>query len=433
MATYTIFGRDNGTGAASAFGFLTSSAATGSAAVAATSATGAGSNPTALTVGYEVAIKKAGNTYSAYESLLEFDTSSANIPSAETVTGVSLKMYGTYTNTPDQTLGLNAYLGNNYNDNSSTGAVGADWLGSGELAGLTLAATASLPAATTVSAGTLVTFTQSGTAFNTGLNRSGYTKVALIPDVVTNNTNFYAGATAAKSTAVSLTSPAVTQNYQSGGVVPSSNKPNIVVTTTTGGAASPQTVTPTGIATGEAFGTATVTVAAPPAQPQTVSPTGIATAAAAGTPVVSVAQAPQTVSLLGQGIPSAAGVGTPLVSGGAAAGQAVIGGLLIKVMSGGTWVSSNGATVAVKRITTADSPYQAKAYQVIVADCSNGPVTVQAPGHGNGIKFTAKKLDQSANPLTVTGNAFDSSGSYQTTVQGQSQDFVSDGAVWLFV
>jgi len=97
----------------------------------------------------------------------------------------------------------------------------------------------------------------------------------------------------------------------------------------------------------------------------------------------------------------------------------------LNTVGGGTGSTSTVTTTYT--ITTSD--------RYIFADASGGAFTITLPtaASSSGLKFTIKKIDSSANAVTVDGDGaetIDSAANYALTVQFESIDVVSDGTEW---
>jgi hypothetical protein len=104
-----------------------------------------------------------------------------------------------------------------------------------------------------------------------------------------------------------------------------------------------------------------------------------------------------------------------------------------------TGLKTNGVLEhKVKSIVFADSPYTAAGETVILSDATNGNIVVNLPTAASAIDRTyhIKKIDASANTITVTPNGvetIDGAATYVINVQYNSIQIVSDGSQWFII
>ena len=96
----------------------------------------------------------------------------------------------------------------------------------------------------------------------------------------------------------------------------------------------------------------------------------------------------------------------------------------------GTWATPSGGAgvTVVNRSTT----YTAAAGDYILADTSGGAFNITLPTLPSGSKISIKKIDASANAVTALAT-IDNVTSWASSIQWESQDFLSDGTQWYFV
>lgn len=96
-----------------------------------------------------------------------------------------------------------------------------------------------------------------------------------------------------------------------------------------------------------------------------------------------------------------------------------------------TWatpaVGGGGMTAVLK-----STDYSANAFEVIIADATSAGFTVTLPAVSNGSKVSVKKVDSSANAITVVPQTglIDNISSDAINTQWASVDYFSDGAKW---
>jgi hypothetical protein len=99
----------------------------------------------------------------------------------------------------------------------------------------------------------------------------------------------------------------------------------------------------------------------------------------------------------------------------------------------------NGVKVAVVTKVTVDTPYTALATDyVILGNCVDGVLTVNLPASASssGQQYKIKKIDSSANAITIDGNAsetIDGATTKVISVQYDSVTIVCDGSNWHIV
>jgi hypothetical protein len=89
-------------------------------------------------------------------------------------------------------------------------------------------------------------------------------------------------------------------------------------------------------------------------------------------------------------------------------------------------------------IVNSDSPYTAAAVEVIIADATSGAITVNLPdAAGNtGRRYSIKKVDATANLVTIDGDGGDTIDGQTTKVLSDQYDsvtVVSDGTNWFII
>lgn len=111
----------------------------------------------------------------------------------------------------------------------------------------------------------------------------------------------------------------------------------------------------------------------------------------------------------------------------------------LPVAQGGTGAATAGAALtalgatpvgAVRSITT--STVTAAAFDVLECDATANPISVTMPTPVAGIRVTVKKMDSSANAITVTATV-DGGANPTINYQFQAMDMVCDGTNWLWV
>jgi len=93
--------------------------------------------------------------------------------------------------------------------------------------------------------------------------------------------------------------------------------------------------------------------------------------------------------------------------------------------------------VGVTTTTSTASPTDTTGFVVLLCDCTGGNVTVNLPtAVGNIARFTVKKVDSSANTVTIDGSGTETiDGGTTATLkyQYESVDLVSDNSAWLVI
>lgn len=122
---------------------------------------------------------------------------------------------------------------------------------------------------------------------------------------------------------------------------------------------------------------------------------------------------------------------TTLTVGAIADGQTV-------VRSGATLVGSSGLTPALSVVTKTTAYTVTDADDVILVDASGGAVTItlHAVATAKKKKYDIKKIDSSANAVTIEGNlaeTIDGALNVSTTTQYASYTVVPDGTAWYIV
>lgn len=207
--------------------------------------------------------------FAFFESFLEFDCTSAGIGATETITALSLVLRANASPNGSGTISMVAPT-NWTGTNPTTGS----WMTDSQRAAATVLATAAY-----TSSSTFATFTESSNNWRSIFVYNGKNKIVLFDMASGKLSDWFSGAAANTS----------------------ATWPVLTITTT---AASVQDVDPTGIASGEAEGSPTVT------EPQFVTPSGIATAAQFGAATV---EPDQPVGPAG-GIASGEAEGAPTVT-----------------------------------------------------------------------------------------------------------------------
>jgi hypothetical protein len=87
------------------------------------------------------------------------------------------------------------------------------------------------------------------------------------------------------------------------------------------------------------------------------------------------------------------------------------------------------------RVVTVTSNYTASNGDVVLADASAGAITVTLPTPTAGAVINVKKIDSSANAVTIdgAGATIDGQASIQITTQYESYTLVSDGSNWYII
>jgi hypothetical protein len=116
-----------------------------------------------------------GNIISVCQNALSFDTSS--IPDTATITAATLKMWVGF---DGSTLGRQLILEVYAYDYGASWDFSGDWIGGANFGGLTLLGTFTLNTGTH-NAGELATFVESGSALRDAINKTGDTRVVIIP------------------------------------------------------------------------------------------------------------------------------------------------------------------------------------------------------------------------------------------------------------
>lgn len=95
--------------------------------------------------------------------------------------------------------------------------------------------------------------------------------------------------------------------------------------------------------------------------------------------------------------------------------------------------SGGGDSWSVTSITSADSPYSASDNELVVADASNGAITINAPTPGSDVQF-AVKVSDATNNVTVsrsgTENIDGDAADDTLTVEDTSRTYISGGTDW---
>lgn len=96
--------------------------------------------------------------------------------------------------------------------------------------------------------------------------------------------------------------------------------------------------------------------------------------------------------------------------------------------------SYKGVGFNTKNITlTPTSPYTATNQNVIMWDCTSGNKVVQLPASSLGFTVTVKKIDSSANTITLTptgAQTIDGAANLVISTQYKSVTLIGDGLVW---
>lgn len=98
------------------------------------------------------------------------------------------------------------------------------------------------------------------------------------------------------------------------------------------------------------------------------------------------------------------------------------------VCDGVTWWTTYGAFFK-KSITTKTTTYTANYDEVVICNASGGAFTVTLPNVFNGVSNIIKKIDSSANAITINGT-IDGVASQTLTEQYDSVNVICDGSVW---
>lgn len=100
---------------------------------------------------------------------------------------------------------------------------------------------------------------------------------------------------------------------------------------------------------------------------------------------------------------------------------------------------SSSITLSVTSITDSDSPYTASSTDfLIVCDCTSGAITVNLPASNEslGRMINIKKIDSSANAVTVDGSGaetIDDSATLSISTQYDSYTLMNDQSEWWIV
>lgn len=102
------------------------------------------------------------------------------------------------------------------------------------------------------------------------------------------------------------------------------------------------------------------------------------------------------------------------------------------------WSTPSGGGGSAMNVVSKNANYTAVAGDYILLDLSGGPITITTPAPANGAVFSVKKIDASANNVTVTPSSGNIDGylvnfSFSVTDRGISQDFMSNGTNWYLV
>jgi hypothetical protein len=84
------------------------------------------------------------------------------------------------------------------------------------------------------------------------------------------------------------------------------------------------------------------------------------------------------------------------------------------------------------QVVTKSALYTAAAGDYILADVSGGPFTITLPALSNGAQVSVKKIDASANAVTISAT-IDGQSSYSISTQWESQDFLRGDTQWYLV
>lgn len=86
-------------------------------------------------------------------------------------------------------------------------------------------------------------------------------------------------------------------------------------------------------------------------------------------------------------------------------------------------------------VTTQTADYTASDGDVVLADASGGAITITLPSPASNAWVEVKKIDSSANAVTIDGggNNIDGNASFDITTQYEAYTFVSDGNEWFIV